>query len=97
MSVDAYNKISKDDQKLIESIGSKSSRKLRAKIRQDNETSKETMARKGVTIVNTPDAMVGDFTKQSQDIWKELVGKIYTQDELDQVLKYRDEYRSKHQ
>ena len=36
------------------------------------------------------------FTKQSQDLWKEMVGKIYTQDELDTVIKYRDEYRAKH-
>jgi TRAP-type C4-dicarboxylate transport system substrate-binding protein len=97
ISTDAYKKLSADDAKAIEDIGKTSSRKLRKVIRKANEDSKETMARKGVTIVNTPDAMVADFTKQSQDIWQELVGKIYSQDELNTVLKYRDEYRSKHQ
>ena len=40
--------------------------------------------------------MVDEFTKDSQEAWKELVGKIYSKDELDMVLKYRDEYRAKH-
>ncbi len=96
-STKAYDRLSADDRKTIDDISKASSRRLRKVIRKANEDSKETMARKGVTIVNTPDAMVADFTKQSQDIWKELVGKIYTQDELDMVIKYRDEYRSKHQ
>jgi TRAP-type C4-dicarboxylate transport system substrate-binding protein len=96
-STKSYEKLSADDRKTIDDLSKASARKLRKVIRKANEDSKETMARKGVTIVNTPDAMVADFTKQSQDIWKELVGKIYSQDELDMVIKYRDEYRSKHQ
>ena len=40
--------------------------------------------------------MVDDFTKQAQDVWKDLTGKIYSKEELDMVLKYRDEYRAKH-
>jgi len=96
ISVDAYKKISKDDAALIEDIGKKSSIKLRKVIRKANADNQETMTRKGVTVSQTPAAMVDDFTKQSQDLWKEMVGKIYTQDELDMVIKYRDEYRAKH-
>ena len=43
------------------------------------------MTRKGVTVVQTPVAMVDDFTKQSQDVWTDLAGKIYSKDELDMV------------
>ncbi len=96
VSNDAYKKLSPDDAKTIEAIGQSSSRKLRKTIRKANEDSKDTMTRKGVTVVQTPVAMVDDFTKQAQDSWKDLVGKIYTQDELDMVIKYRDEYRAKH-
>jgi hypothetical protein len=39
--------------------------------------------------------MVDDFTKQAQDVWKDLTGKVYSKEELDMVLKYRDEFRSK--
>ena len=31
----------------------------------------------------------------AEDAWKELVGKLYTKEELDMVLKYRDEFRAK--
>ena len=96
ISVDAYKKLSAEDVKTIEDIGKTSSRKLRKTIRAANADSKETMTRKGVTISQTPQAMIDDFTKQSQDIWKDLVGKIYSQEDLDMVLKLRDEYRAKH-
>lgn len=97
VSTKTYDKLSKDDIKAIEDIGHSSSRKLRKTIRKANEDSKETMSRKGVTIVKTPDAMVDEFTKQAQEMWKDGVEKkIYTKDELDMVIKYRDEYRSKH-
>jgi hypothetical protein len=29
-------------------------------------------------------------------VWTDLTGKIYSKDELDQVIKFRDEYRAKH-
>jgi len=54
------------------------------------------MTKKGITITQTPTPMVDDFTKQAQEIWTDLTGKIYSKDELAQVLKYRDEYRAKH-
>jgi TRAP-type C4-dicarboxylate transport system substrate-binding protein len=96
VSNDAYKKLSPDDIKKIEEISKANAKKLRKVIRKANEDAKGTMARKGVTVVPTPAAMVDDFTKQAQEIWKELVGKIYTQEELDMVIKYRDDYRSKH-
>jgi TRAP-type C4-dicarboxylate transport system substrate-binding protein len=96
ISMDAYKKLSKDDAAAIEEIGRKSSIKLRKVIRKANTDNQETMTRKGVTVTQTPAAMVDDFTKQAQDLWKELVGKIYSQEELDMVIKYRDEYRAKH-
>ena len=40
--------------------------------------------------------MQDDFTKQAQQTWTDLVGKIYSKEELDMVLKARDEYRAKH-
>jgi TRAP-type C4-dicarboxylate transport system substrate-binding protein len=96
VSLDALKKLSADDIKAIEDIGKKNAKNLRKVIRKANEDAKGTMTRKGITVVNTPVEMVDDFTKQSQEAWKELVGKIYSQDELNMVLKYRDEYRAKH-
>jgi TRAP-type C4-dicarboxylate transport system substrate-binding protein len=95
VSTKSLNKISAEDQKTVETIGKAGSKKLRKVIRKANEDSKSAMTRKGITVVQTPVAMVSDFEKNAQEVWKELVGKVYTQAELDMVLKYRDEYRAK--
>ena len=96
ISVDAYKKLSPEDVKLVEDIGKSSSRKLRKVIRKANDDNRETMTRKGVTVVQTPVAMVDDFTKQATEIWADLTGKIYSKEELKMVIDARDEYRAKH-
>jgi TRAP-type transport system periplasmic protein len=97
ISLDAVKKISTDDQKALEDIGRANAKKLRKVIRKANDDAKGTMTRKGVTVVQTPVAMVDEFTKDAQDSWKELAtAGMYSQDELNMVLKYRDEYRAAH-
>jgi len=95
VKIDSLKKISAEDQKAVEEIGKASAKKLRKTIRKANEDAKTTMTRKGITVVQTPVTMVADFEKNAQEVWKELVGKVYTQAELDMVLKYREEYRTK--
>ena len=92
---DALKKISSEDQKLVEKLTKKASKSLRKKIRKDNDDSKKKMKRKGVKIVDSPADMVQEFRTAAEAVWKEQVGKIYSQAELDDVLKYRDEYRAK--
>ncbi|MBV8762303.1 MAG: TRAP transporter substrate-binding protein DctP [Deltaproteobacteria bacterium] len=96
ISTDAIKKISKDDVKIVEDIGTANAKKLRKVIRKANEDAQATMTRKGITVVNTPVTMVDEFTKLSKEAWTDGVGKIYSQKELDMVLKFRDEYRAKH-
>jgi TRAP-type C4-dicarboxylate transport system substrate-binding protein len=96
VSVDSLKKLSADDQKTVATISNTYAKKLRKTIRKANDDAKSTMTRKGITVVQTPVAMVDDFTKQSKDVWTDLTGKIYSKDELDQVIKFRDEYRAKH-
>ena len=96
VSLDSLKKISDADVKIVEDIGKANAKKLRKVIRKANEDAKGTMTRKGITVVNTPVAMVDEFTKDSQEAWKEMIGKIYSKEERDMVLKYRDEYRAKH-
>jgi TRAP-type transport system periplasmic protein len=95
VSLDAVKKLSADDQKTLEEIGKANAKKLRKVIRKANEDAKSTMTKKGVTVVATPSAMVDEFTKNALQIHKDLVGKIYSQEEYDMVIKYRDEYRAK--
>jgi TRAP-type C4-dicarboxylate transport system substrate-binding protein len=96
ISNDAIKKMSAEDQKTIEDIGKANAKKLRKVIRKANDDAKSTMTRKGITVVQTPVTMVDEFTKNSKEAWTELAGKIYSKEELDMVLKYRDEYRAKH-
>jgi TRAP-type C4-dicarboxylate transport system substrate-binding protein len=92
---ETVKKISAEDLKTIEDISKSGSKKLRKVLRKTNEDAKKTMTSKGVTIVPTPQPMIDEFTKASAEVQKELVGKLYSQEELDMVLKYRDEYRAK--
>ncbi len=95
VSVDAMKKLSPEDAKAVEDIGKAASKKLRKVIRKANEDAKTTMVKKGVTVVNTPAAMVDEFTKNAAEVQKQLIGKVYEQSDLDLVIKYRDEYRAK--
>jgi TRAP-type transport system periplasmic protein len=95
VSLDAYKKLPAADSKAVEEISRASSKKLRRVIRKANEDSKGTMSRKGVTVVQTPVAMVDEFTKHATELWTELAGKIYSKEELKMVLDARDEYRAK--
>jgi len=96
ISTKAYKKMSPEDAKLLEDISRANAKKLRKVIRKSNEDAKGTMSRKGVQVVQTPIAMVDEFTKASTEIWQELAGKVYSKDELKMVLDARDEYRAKH-
>ena len=71
-------------------------KKLRKVIRSRNEQAKSSLRKMGVTIVTTPQATIDAWQAAAETTWKALVGKLYTQDELDKVIKYRDEYRAKH-
>ena len=96
VSTKAYKKLSAEDAKLLEDISRANAKKLRKTIRKANEDAKGTMSRKGVTVIQTPIAMVDQFNKASTEIWNELAGKIYSKEELKMVLDARDEYRAKH-
>jgi TRAP-type C4-dicarboxylate transport system substrate-binding protein len=91
----AFDKVSKDDQKALRKVTKAISKKLRKNVRKDNKAAEKEMKRKGVTIVTIDPAMIAEFDTAAEKVWKSLVGKLYSQDELDMVLKYRAEYRAK--
>ena len=95
VSTDSVKKLSEEDRKTVEAISKAASKKLRRVIRKANEDAKATMTRKGVTVVQTPVAMVDEFAKHAAAVQSELVGKVYSKAELDMVLKHRDEFRAK--
>jgi TRAP-type C4-dicarboxylate transport system substrate-binding protein len=96
VSKKAFDALPAADQKTLLTLMEKTGRDIRKAVRKDNDDATKQMERKGVKVVPTPAAMQADFDKAAQEVWKDLVGKVYTQEDLDKVLKFRDEYRAKH-
>jgi TRAP-type transport system periplasmic protein len=96
MSLDAVKKVAPEDQKIVDAIAKRSQKKARATIRKANEDARKTLVRKGITVVDVPQAMIDELTATAVAVQGELTGKLYSKDELEMVIKYRDEYRAKH-
>jgi TRAP-type C4-dicarboxylate transport system substrate-binding protein len=96
-SLKAVQKISAADQKTIETIAKRSQKKARATIRSANEDARKTIIRKGITIVDPSKEMVDELTAIATQVQTEMTGKLFSKEELDMVIKYRDEYRSSHE
>ena len=64
-------------------------------IRKANKNAIRTMKKRGVQEIDSTQ-LGKDLDAAAQNVWKALVGKVYSQQELDLVLKYRAEYRKKH-
>jgi TRAP-type transport system periplasmic protein len=95
LSLDAVKKVSADDQKTIETLAKRNQKKARAVIRKANEDSQKTLVRKGITVVEPSKGMVDELTALAVGAQTELVGKLYSKEELAMVIKYRDEFRAK--
>jgi TRAP-type C4-dicarboxylate transport system substrate-binding protein len=89
----AFSALSAADQKTILDRLKKSGKDIRTAVRKDNDDADKSMQRSGVKVVNV--TFKADFDKASQQVWKDLVGKVYTQAQLDEVVKYRDQCRAK--
>ena len=94
ISKKAFDALAPADQKTLLDRLKKAGGQIRTAVRQDNEDADKSMQRSGVKVTTV--AFKADFQKDAEQVWKDLVGKLYTQDQLDSVLKYRQEYRDKH-
>jgi TRAP-type C4-dicarboxylate transport system substrate-binding protein len=95
-SLDAVKAVSAEDQKTIETLAKRSQKKARVVIRKANEDSQKTLVRKGITVVEPSKEMVDELTALAVEAQTELAGKVYSKEELEMVIKYRDEFRAKH-
>jgi TRAP-type transport system periplasmic protein len=95
MSLDAVKKTSAEDQKIIEAIAKRSQKKARATIRKANDDALKTIKRKGITVVDVPQEMIDQLSAAAAEVQGELTGKVFSKDELEMVIRYRDEFRAK--
>lgn len=96
ISLDSMKKVSAEDQKSIEAIAKRSSKKARTVIRRADDDARKTLVRKGITVVDPPKEMVDELTAMAGGVQGELTGKVFSKEELDMVIGYRDDYRKNH-
>jgi hypothetical protein len=53
------------------------------------------MKKNGIKFTATPEKLKKKLVEDAEAIWTELAGDVYTKKELELVLKYRKEFRSK--
>lgn len=93
--LDAWNEMSPEDRATEQKIGKKIGAMLIKRVRRDNDRAKRAMQKNGIRFVDTPQALRSKLEAEAQKLWKRLAGKVYTEQELAMVLKYRDEFRKK--
>ncbi len=93
--MDVHDKVSAEDQKTEKKIALRMAKAVRKRVKKDNKRSLKAMKKAGVVVVQSPPAMVDTMQSQAEKVWTEMVGKVYSQEELDMVLAYRNEYRAK--
>jgi TRAP-type C4-dicarboxylate transport system substrate-binding protein len=91
---DVWDKMTPADMAIVKKSLRSHSDKLRKVVRKDNKRAHKAMVRAGVKEVETPAAAQDAFRATGEAVWKEMVGKLYSQKDLDRVLKYRAEYRA---
>ncbi len=94
-SLEAQKKISAKDQAEIEALSKRTQKKARTVIRKANADAKKTLVKKGITIVEPAKEMVDELTAAAAGVQAEMTGKVFSKDELEMVIRYRDEYRAK--
>ena len=90
-----WDSMSPEDMKAVKLSTRKYSKELRKTVRRDNKRAHKAIVRAGVKIIDTPPETEAEFRTIAEGVWKDMVGELYSQKDLDRVLKYRAEYRAK--
>jgi TRAP-type C4-dicarboxylate transport system substrate-binding protein len=94
MRAEVWTSTSEADRAAETRISQATGAKLTARIRKDNERALAAMKSSGVTVVETPPKLVAKFEADAKKVWEQLVGDVYSREELDMVLRYRAEFRA---
>lgn len=83
---DDWNKLDAGQKTIVQQIVEDTSRKLVLQTRSENLTSKQMLSQNGVKIVTPDPKDVAELQTIGLDVRQKLVGKLYSQQLLDQVL-----------
>ncbi|HPQ80770.1 MAG TPA: TRAP transporter substrate-binding protein DctP [bacterium] len=82
----AFASLSPADQKLLRETGRKFAAELVKQTRSDNEKSYATIANAGIKTVKVDAEEVEKIRATSREVWKALVGKLYSQELLNEAI-----------
>jgi TRAP-type C4-dicarboxylate transport system substrate-binding protein len=93
----AWKELSPEHQALLTETTAKLSKELLQLTREDNRKAYEAMRKLGIQVTRMPTpAEMEEFVNVAKTARKNLVGKLYSQELLDQVEGLVAEYRSQH-
>jgi len=95
LSKKTFDRLSGEDQKTLLELGERHLKNLTARSRQDNEKSVAVLKNKSLVFTGALPADEAAFEKMGQEARRGLVGKLYTQAQLDRMEKALRELRAK--
>jgi len=88
-----WNAPSARDQRVQMAVGRKLLEKGITRVRGDNVRALTALIKNGMVVIDTPPEVKKDLLVQAKKVRTGMVGKLYTQEELDMALAYREEFR----
>lgn len=89
-----FSKISAENQKILLDVSKEKLGKLVKLSRQDNQKSLEAILKSGVNLAPKPSPeATAELEKRGIEIRKELTGKLFSQEILDQVVEHLEKFR----
>ena len=90
-----WEKLTPEEQKIFISVNEKWSRVAREKLDRDNRRAIEFLRDQGVETVIPSEADMAAWENVSRATWTRLVGHIYSEEVLAEMLQHRDTFRSR--
>jgi len=86
--------LSAEDRAALDEIAADMGTQFVSRVRRDNKRAIGAMIKAGIDIVRTPPALATLFEADAKKVWKDLAGTLYTEDDLELVLRHLREFRA---
>jgi len=93
--LEAWENVSEQDRIAQRDVDRRLGMRLLRSVRRDNRRALDAMAKAGISVVEPPEELARTFERRARATWDRLAGSVFTQDELDMVLRFRNEYRAR--
>lgn len=94
MRTDVWNRASPADRAVQVEVAASLARESIARTRRDNRRALAAMRKNGLAVVPAPADVAARLRQAAVALREQLVGEVYTAEELAMALRYRDEYRA---